>query len=481
MKRASLALVALAATLTPLVGHADAAACTGTSSPSWAMHGNDLMNSRNAASSIDASNVGALVQTAAIPTTGAVQNTPIIAGGCIFLATDQAVVSAHTMDGTLVWSHAFTGDFGGYGGSIIGSPLYHDGLLYVALNRATTPSLAIIDVAAGPASAFEVTLDNWPDNFASAAPILAGDLIFVGISGAEGSDHPRGGYAILELDGTPIDLRPTDPATTAAYTISDAEYEQGYRGASLWSTGAYHDGFVYVGGGNPASKQIEHRYSNALLKIDVRRDSPTFGAIVDAYKGDTDHYIPGLERQPACQLYPTSIVWSPTCVQLDLDFGASPNLWVNEEGKLIVGALQKSGVFHAAYADTMQRAWTTIVGTPGVALNAATASVADGSVFVVGTPVGQLVSMQGFDGGYEWVSPTADGVHYGPTTVTNDVVFTVTTTGLLLGYDAATGTPLFAGRRSDNSGTGNTSAGAAVAGDAVVAPLGDQVVVYELA
>lgn len=481
MKRATLALVALAATMAPIAGHTDPA-CTDSSAPSWASHSKDAASTRDADTTIDSTNVGTLTQVAAIPTSGVVMNTPIIAGGCIFLATDSGMVSAHTMDGTLVWSHQFQGPFGGYGGSIIGSPLYHAGKLYVAINRATTPSVAIFDVAAGPSSVFEVTIDNWPDNFASAAPILAGDLVFVGISGAEGSDHPRGGYALLELDGTPIDLRPDDPNTTAAYNITDEEYyDQGYRGASLWSSGAYADGFVYVGGGNPASKQIEHRYSNALLKIDVRRDSPTFGQIVDGYKGDTDHYYPGLERQPVCEAYPTDIVWSPTCVQLDLDFGASPNLWVNEDGKLIVGALQKSGVFHAAYAENMQRAWTSIVGGPGVAFNAATASVADGSVFVVGTPGGYLWSLKGFHGGAEWMTPTADGAHYGPTTVANDVVFTVTTTGLLLGLNAETGVPVFTGQRPDHRTAGNNASGAAVAGDTVVAPVGDNVLVYTLA
>jgi polyvinyl alcohol dehydrogenase (cytochrome) len=479
MKRASFALLAMAATLAPVTGHAEAA-CTDGSGPSWTMHSKDAENSRNAESSINSSNVGALQLKAEIPTTGVAQNTPLIVNDCIFLATDAAQVAAYTTDGVLVWTKTFEGPFGGYGGSIIGSPLYHDGNLYVALNRASKPTLAIIDVAQGPDSAREVVLDTWRDNFASAAPVLAGDLIFFGISGAEATAHARGAYALVELDGTPIDLRPEDDSTYAQYVINDAEYAQGYRGASLWSTGAYHDGFVYVGGGNPASKQLEHRYSNALIKIDVRRNSPTFGKIVDGYKGDTDHYYPGLERQPVCELYPTSIVWSPTCVQLDLDFGASPNVWINEEGKAIVGAAQKSGVFHAAYADTMTRAWTTVIGAPGVAFNAATASVDGDSVFVVGTPGGQMFGMEGFDGQYEWVFPVADGAHFGPTTVTNDVVFTVTTTGFLLGVNADTGAPVFAGRRSDNRGTGNTSAGAAVVGDLVVAPVGNQILVFGL-
>lgn len=479
MKRASLALVALAATMTPLVGHADAA-CTDTDAPAWSMYGKDARNSRDADSTIDSTNVGTLTATAAIPTTGTVQNTPIVAAGCIFLATDQGVVSAHTLDGTIVWTHTLEGP-GALGGSIVGSPLYHEGKLYVAVNRVSAPALAVIDVATGPSSLVETTLDTWPDNFASAAPVLAGDMIFVGISGDEALAHPRGGYALTELDGTPIDLRPSDDDTVSAYTVSDTEYEQGYRGVSLWSTGAYDDGFVYVGGGNPASKQIEHRYSNALLKIDVRRDSPTFGQIVDGYKGDTDHYYPGLERQPVCELYPTDVVWSPTCVQLDLDFGASPNIWENEDGKVVVGATQKSGVFHTAFADSMQRAWTTVIGGPGAAFNASTAAVADGSVFAVGTPAGQLFSLKGFHGGYEWASPTADGAHYGPTTVSNDVVFTITTSGLLLGFNADSGVPVFVGSRTDGRGTALSSSGVAVAGDTVVAPLANQVLIYNLA
>lgn len=458
--------------------------CSGSGS-AWPSYGYDAHNSRNAPSSITAENAGTLTATLQIPTDGTVQNTPILAQGCIYLATDAGIVTANTLQGAEVWRYAPTITSVGLGGGIVGSPLYNGGKLYVAVNQSGAPFLAVLDAETGSVQA-ETVLDRWPGNFASAGPVLAGDRIFIGIAGDEYAANSRGGYAFTDLNGVPFDLRPGDPDTTAAYTIDDREYAQGYRGTSVWTTGVYDAGqqAVYVGGGNPASKKIEHRYSNALLKIDANPTNGSFGEIVDAYKGTTDQYYPGLDRQPVCELYGDDITysaWSAACVQFDIDFGASPNLWVDPaSGRPVLGGLQKSGIFHGVWADNMQGNFTTVVGGPCVACNASSTGTDAANVYAVGTPGGVLQAFTKANGKFRWASPSADGAHFQSVTVTNDVVLTITTTGIVAGYDTATGVPVFVGSRSTGSGVALSASGVAVDGNSIWAPLGNTVMRYEL-
>jgi hypothetical protein len=44
--------------------------------------------------------------------------------------------------------------------------------------------------------------------------------------------------------------------------------------------------------------------------------------------------------------------------------GVADNLFRNADGELLVGAFQKSGMYHAMYATTMQATWSsTVAGT----------------------------------------------------------------------------------------------------------------------
>src|SRR5207248_1047546 len=107
-----------------------------------------------------------------------------------------------------------------------------------------------------------------------------------------------------------------------------------------------------------------HPRTNAVVKVDVRRGRATFGQVVGVYAGDIDQgptvageAVFGASR-PACYvltdpygladsiLPPAPPPWntvqqfndSPTCGQIDLDFGA-PNL-IDTPAGLFVGALQ---------------------------------------------------------------------------------------------------------------------------------------------
>jgi plastocyanin len=127
-----------------------------------------------------------------------------------------------------------------------------------------------------------------------------------------------------------------------------------------------------------------------------------------------------------------------------MDFGAAPNLFTDPHGRRLVGAGQKSGVYHVFDAETMKPAWTQLVGPPSAVGGIVGSTAYDGSaIFGPITVPGYLWSLGASGGAYRWVAPTADGAHYGePVAVANGVVYSVDLTGFLDAYDARNGAQL---------------------------------------
>jgi hypothetical protein len=94
-----------------------------------------------------------------------------------------------------------------------------------------------------------------------------------------------------------------------------------------------------LGAGNPNSKTKQYKTTDAILKIDLNPARSTFGQIVASYEGNVDQYTTALQQlsqSPACAAsdnpavpYPLD---DPACGQLDLDFGASANLFRTGNG-----------------------------------------------------------------------------------------------------------------------------------------------------
>jgi polyvinyl alcohol dehydrogenase (cytochrome) len=261
-------------------------------------------------------------------------------------------------------------------------------------------------------------------------------------------------------------------------TIPAADQAQGYAGGGIWSAPAYDPatGYAYIGASNPYSKDREHPYTNALLKIDVDPRRPTFGTIVGSYKGNVDQYdetLQALSQSPACvasQDAPDPFD-DPVCGQLDLDFGAAPNLF-RAGGRTLIGGLQKAGVYHAADASTMAPAWHTIVGGPCLVCNAASTAAGPNGVYGVGAPGGVAFGLEPANGTSQWSMPLGGGAHYESISTADGVVYTFDTEGFLDVLDAATGRPLT--RRQMAADTGEpmvslTSAGVAIARHTVFA------------
>jgi polyvinyl alcohol dehydrogenase (cytochrome) len=147
-----------------------------------------------------------------------------------------------------------------------------------------------------------------------------------------------------------------------------------------------------------------------------------------------------LSQTPACSVSTAAPdpLDDPVCGQLDLDFGAAPNLF-RVNGRLVVGDLQKSGVYHAADATSMSPVWSTVVGGTCQACNAASTAATGGAVFGESTPGGTAYSLGQAGGGLDWATPVGDGVHYQSTSVANGVVYSFDTTGFFDAFNQATG------------------------------------------
>jgi outer membrane protein assembly factor BamB len=373
---------------------------------------------------------------------GQLQSTPIVTGGCAFVASTSAVVYAlNATTGAVVWQTALTAHTAGLGGAVVGSLAINSGAVIALVNQqgdgVNGPYVEALDQHSGRVLWTSAAITSLSGYYSNASPQVFNGVAFVGFSPPEGDPTGQGGFALLDARSGRI--------LTATPTISPADQALGYAGGGIWSTPAFDPttGFAYVGAGNPYSKTIEDAHTNAILKVDLRRNSPTFGAIVASYKGNVDQYtqvLQALSQTPVCPVtggLPNPLD-DPACGQLDLDFGAAPNLFT-ENGKLVVGDLQKSGVYHVADAATMKPVWSTIVGATCQACNAASTAVANGAVYGESTPFGIEFSLLGTSGAQRWATPVGDGVHYQATSFANGIAYTFDTAGFLDAFDSTTG------------------------------------------
>ncbi|MEA2516445.1 MAG: hypothetical protein QOG16_283, partial [Actinomycetota bacterium] len=326
--------------------------------------------------------------------------------------------------------------------------------------------------------------DEGPKGSTNASTLYFDGLVFVGysesgyeIGGSDSPDKFRGGWAIIDAA--------TGKILVARDVIPNEPKNKGMGGGGIWATGAVDPKtkFVFVGTGNPYGTK-EHKYTNAILKIDLDRSRPTFGEIVDYTHGDIDQYdaaLGPLGETPLCENSPLPATLDhPECGQIDLDVAAAPNLFTDSEGRQMIGSLQKSGNYHAVYTDTMELAWSAAVGAPCALCNADATAYDGEKIYAVGAPGGVLVAINKNDGSIAWRSPVADGTHYEAISVANGVVYTIDTKGNLDTFDAETGAPDFSRPMEMDSGSAcsSLSGGVAIAQSMVFAPCGGILIAY---
>jgi polyvinyl alcohol dehydrogenase (cytochrome) len=388
---------------------------------------------------------------------GDITGTPIVDDGCVYTATTEGWVFAVNADkGKVVWKRELP-----YGGGVNGSLAVRDGRVYAIVSRLRKskrcpkgdpcigPYVVALKEGSGKVAWATRSLDRQAGSDTYGSPVIFDGVLMAGISGgaAELGDEAdryafQGSMVFLDAD-TGRRLRKT-------WTIHPPNKpEDDFAGAGIWSTPAVdrRAKVAYAGTANPFRPQAEHEHANSVLKFDVDRDSPTFGKVLDSYKGLVDEYVPGFSELPCYDIPGNPPPWYPqgvgSCGDLDMDFGAAPNLFRGPDGEKLVGDGQKSGVYHVFDAKKMEPRWTRIVGPPSAVGGIVGSTAYDGrSIYGPITVPGYLWSLSA-TGSYRWASPVADGIHWGnPVAVANGVVYTTDLGGFLDAYDARTGVQL---------------------------------------
>ena len=423
---------------------------------------------------------------------GDITGTPTVGFGCVYVGTNGGWVFAINADtGERVWKRQLP-----QGGGVNSSILVTRDRVYAAVTRtsAAVRGCGGGDVCTGPyAVAFDRrtgrvewatrALDRQPGADVYGSPVIFRGTMMLGISGgsAELGDEAdryafQGSMMFLDADSGRV-LRKT-------WTIHSPKHndKDDFAGAGIWSTPAIdrHDRVAYVGTANPFRPQAEHKYANAVLRYDLGPRSRRFGRITGSYKGNIDEYVPAFSDLPCYDIPGNPAPYYPqgigSCGDIDLDFGAAPNLFRGPDGRKLVGSGQKSGVYHVFDAKTMEPVWSQIVGppTPVGGIVGSTAYDGEGIYGPVTVP-GYLWSVAPAGGGLRWIGAIADGAHWGePVAVANGVVYTVDLTGFLDAFDATTGAPLLK-RPLFLGGSGAASlswAGVSVARNTVYAGVG---------
>lgn len=459
--RAATMLLVLTLVLSPLFAYgataAGASCVRAGAGGEWANFGRDLANTRTqqAPGEVGAPAAPLLSKRWAFSSvgaggTGTFQSTAAVAGGCVYAGTSTGWVfgvSANT--GELVWKR-YLGPPAASLGGLFGLAVAGGDVVGI-MSGPNGPYAFSLDGLTGREVWRSAVIDSFPGDYSNASAVVFRGLLFVGYSSPEGEQDSRGGFALVDTA--------TGKVLKRTYVVPDSYFRKGYGGAGIWATPAIDasTGYAYVGVGNPYTTNKEYRYTNAIVKIDLDRSRSTFGTIVDGMKGNVDQYYPeatALADTPVCEQAPLPAdLDRPWCGQLDVDFGSAPNLYRNSAGEVLVAEQQKSGVMHVAYADTMEEAWSAVVGLPCQACNAEAHAYDGKRIYVVGTPGGYLWALDPDTGHYDWVAPVVDGIHYQAITVAAGVVYTADTKGNLDLFDAATGAPL--GQRPMSLDTGS--------------------------
>jgi outer membrane protein assembly factor BamB len=449
----------------------------------WRSFNRDLTNSRHQSdeSLIGPQNVAALSAKWAftLPVgTGTIESTPAVVDGCVYLLTFAGYLYALNADtGDILWRVRLSG--------AAGSPTVQGGRIYVNVNSQPRTTVALDQETGG--ILWRTAWDQQPGAMFFASPVVFNGMVLTALSGLVAEEGNlligderlqfRGSYALLDAV--------TGALLKKDFVIPDEDFARGFAGGGLLATPAVdlETGYAYEGTGNPFSA-AEHQNTNAIVKIDVDPSRPTFGGIVGSYHGTIDQYLPPLTDKPACE----ALVAYATCELLDLDFGASPQLFTDSTGRKLVGDHQKSGVYHAADASSMGGVWNTVVGIPWVLGGVATASYDGRDVFVAASN-GQLMALDKDAGSRRWVIPNVDWqtspagtMHSQPVTTANGVTYGVDGKGVFYAIDSLTGMPLLLRPLVLDAGSHSSSPGAgiAIARHTVYVPDGRNFVAYGL-
>lgn len=241
-------------------------------------------------------------------------------------------------------------------------------------------------------------LNSLPDPFAWASPLITNGLVYVGVSSA--FQALRGELRALDVESGVVRAR--------AFFVPE-----GQRGADIWNSPVLSaDGAtVLVATGNDFGG-FNGPYTRALIALD-----PASLQILDSHR--------------------------EAAAGEDLDFGNTPIVFHDSQGRALVGANNKNGVFYAydlAHVGA-GAVWTRQTGIEIGVIPAYDPNLgAGGTLFIVGDN-GVIYGVDPATGADRW-PPAAVGFANGNIALANGLVFMGSGNGAVTILDAATGRPL---------------------------------------
>ncbi len=246
-----------------------------TSEVDWPGYNGDPGGNRyTALRGIDRTNVARLAPRwmAPLPDAGALQVTPVVVGGIMYVTAPNECFALDAGSGRRLWHYkrprtkGVTGGWANRGVAVAGDRVFMmtDHAHVIALDRFTGALL------------WDTPLADWRQNYAaSSAPLVAGDLVVTGVAGGE---HGANGFVVAVDQASGREVwrfhtvpRPGEPGSE---TWQGSDIAHG--GAPTWFTGSYDPALdlVYWPTGNPSkeydgSDRIgDNLYASCLLALD---------------------------------------------------------------------------------------------------------------------------------------------------------------------------------------------------------------------
>jgi polyvinyl alcohol dehydrogenase (cytochrome) len=444
-----------------------------TTTAEWLVAGHDLANSRSQPleHKINSQNAESL-RTAWVFTGGAsIAATPIVTQDAIYI-TDWSgkLYAIRPNDGSLLWSHDIS-DYDRFPGAIsrVSPAVYNDTLILGDLESTRThngANVIAVDRQTGMLR-WITSVDQHPAAVITGASVVAGDMVFVGVSSLEETLAAGHAYPCCSFRGSLVALNAqTGKILWQTFTVPDnGGQPDGYSGGAIWQPPAVDlvSGSLYVGTGN--NYQVPEAVENCIATSPENQQTACF-APDDHYDSALSIDINTGQIKWSTRLQGAD-VWTLACeanlnpVECplphgpDYDLGGSgPNLLPNLD---LVGFGQKSGIYWALKPETGDIVWSSVVGpgdsptggilwgtaTDGQQIYAAIANEHHASYPLIDgttTKGGAWSALDAATGKILW--QTADpknAVPRGALSVANGVLYAPSFSGNMHALDAATG------------------------------------------
>ncbi|MET0340642.1 MAG: PQQ-binding-like beta-propeller repeat protein [Polyangiales bacterium] len=456
----------------------------GASQARWLTGGHDGSNTRHQAleTRISPQTVGSLKTKWTFRTSGGIGATPAVDETAVYVPDNSGAITAvDRITGKQIWQRD-VGQITGNRGSAVRVTPAIDGDLLIAGEQSAAPAysgaahLFALNKKTG-ATVWNVVLDSTPIARVAQSPAIHGDLVYVGLSSFAERLSTGASFKCCAFRGNFVALNKKTGAVVWR-TFMTPGPETGFSGVAIWSSTPVIDTkrnqVVITTGNNYTAPAAFNNCGNLpvsqvenCLKSIPRANENYFDAVVamDLTTGKVKW---------AKSLQPFD-VWVTACTLAlgrpggncqstkghDYDFGQGA-IAFSANGRDLLGAGQKSGIYYAVSADDGSVAWQTNLGPGGFLGGMAFGSAYDGKRFYTANVVsGAWSAADATTGRKVWDSkgtPSGTGSNPGSVSSANGVVFGGLLSGGLYALDGATGKTLWYFR----------AAGASIAGPAIV-------------